>query len=169
MNTKMVLQRAIGFIGLAVIVLLMTGCGATSSEPMPTSAPVPPTPTPTPMPAPPTSTPTPVPAPPMPGEWTASTDFGTLAFTVGPDSATVVDITYSFADWTCGGATLSGQVKEIGPPWSITNRQFTISNWVGLPMRIDGEFDEAGSYVSGAWEVEGQTCSGTWESRSSEN
>jgi hypothetical protein len=100
----------------------------------------------------------------MPGEWTASTDFGSFAFTVAPDSTAVTDIAYHFVDWTCGGITLSGDVKEFGPPWSITNRQFTISsNLGGLGMRIQGEFDETGSHVSGTWETH-PGCSGTWES-----
>jgi pimeloyl-ACP methyl ester carboxylesterase len=43
MNSKRVLQQAVS---LVIVVLFMTGCGGTLSEPTPTSTPVPPTPTP---------------------------------------------------------------------------------------------------------------------------
>jgi len=130
----------------------------TPLAPTATSTPIPPTTTPTPLP------PTPTSVPYSPGPWTGSTDFGTLEFTVAPDSTAVIDIAYHFLDWTCGGLTLSGKVRTSGPLWPITNGQFTISHDVAdLLMTVHGEFDETGSNASGTWEIAG--CSGAWESR----
>jgi len=100
--------------------------------------------------------------PPTPGEWTASTGFGELMFTVNPDSTGIADV-FDFVEFECGGSQTSGGLSVENPSlWSITDGQFTVD--ASLPLGevvIEGEFDETGTHASGTWEING--CSGTWE------
>ncbi len=104
--------------------------------------------------------------PPEPGDWTSSTEFGEMGFTVSSDSTGITKMTFSFVDFLCGGVQFSGDVtSERDTPWPITDGQFTISVYIyPWDMVFQGEFDETGKQASGTWEVTGEDCSGTWES-----
>lgn len=187
MNSRNVLQA---MIGLAAVTLLLVGCGPqetapaatfVAEAPAATPTPVPPTPTP----VPPTDTPTPV--PPTPGDWTASAEFGTIAFTVNITSTGITEITYEFSDWKCGSKPLHGAFtvfpagvdlssksnRAMQEGWSIGGNEFTITHDKSLPPRfpleeiiIHGTFDQTGTHASGTWEAvssSGETCSSTWE------
>lgn len=154
-------------------------------RPEPTPTPTPtftpaPTPTPTPTPTPiPTATPmpTPTPAPPRSGVWSASTEFGELAFTVNPEGTAITRVSLNFSQFQCGPLAISTRFSAEHPSlWAITGRQFTVTfndlpPWVSPPLEpplsIRGKFDETGTHVSGTWEVhvDGAVCSGTFESR----
>lgn len=100
---------------------------------------------------------------PIPGEWTSSTEFGELEFTVNPNSTGIAEVSFNFVNFECDGSQASGGVSVENPSlWSINDGQFTIevSIMVG-DVVIDGEFDETGNHASGTWEIRG--CSGTWE------
>lgn len=103
------------------------------------------------------------PAPPTPGEWTASTDFGELGFTVNSSSTGITKVSFNFAEFECGGAQMSGGVSAENPSlWPITDGQFTIDASMAFgDVVIEGEFDETGTHASGTWEI--NVCSGTWE------
>jgi len=106
------------------------------------------------------------PAPPKPGEWTASTEFGELGFTVNSDSTGIAKVSFDFAEFECGGVQVSGGISVENPSlWPITGGQFTVDAYVRpWDIVIRGEFDETGTQASGTWEITGTTCSGTWES-----
>ena len=108
----------------------------------------------------------PAPAPPTPGEWTASTEFGELGFTVTPDSKGISKISLSFpGKFSCGGITVSGGGASVegASPWPITDGRFTIDTSISMgPVIIEGSFDESGKHASGTWEI--NVCSGDWES-----
>jgi hypothetical protein len=111
----------------------------------------------------------PTPALPKPGVWTALTEFGELGLTVSPDSTGIAEISLVFGEFLCLGI-LSGPVSvsvENPSLWPIIDGQFTVQFIVDNPqfyweVVIVGEFDETGTYASGAWEID--ICSGTWES-----
>ena len=111
------------------------------------------------------------PALPKSGEWTTTTEFGELGFTVSPDSTGITKISFDFAEFECGGIQMSGGMSiESETPWPITDGQFTVDTTLG-PMTpwdvvIHGEFDQTGTQASGTWEISsaGTVCSGTWES-----
>ena len=111
------------------------------------------------------------PALPMSGEWTATTEFGEIGFTVNPDSTRIAKVSFDFVEFKCGNTQLSGGMS-IGSEtlWPITDGQFTIDTSLG-PMTpwdvvIQGEFDQTGTHASGTWEISsaGEIRSGTWES-----
>lgn len=111
------------------------------------------------------------PAPPKPGEWTATTDFGELGFTVNPDSTGIAKVSFDFAEFTCGNNQWSGGMSiEHETPWPITDGEFTLDTPLGYrslwDVVIHGEFDKSGTHASGTWEISSaeKTCSGNWES-----
>ena len=106
----------------------------------------------------------PEPMPPQPGEWTATTDFGELGFTVSPDSTGITKISFNFAEFECGGTQVSGGMSVENPSlWPITDGQFTVDAFISIgEVVIEGEFDQDGTYASGTWEI--SVCSGSWES-----
>ena len=101
-------------------------------------------------------------SPPTPGEWTASTEFGELGFTVTSGSTGIAEISVSFVAFECGGTQMSGGVSvEDSSTWPITDGQFTVDVFISpWDVVIEGEFDETGTQASGTWEIDG--CSGTW-------
>jgi len=103
------------------------------------------------------------PAPPTPGEWTTSTEFGELGFTVNSGSTGITKVSFNFAEFECGGAQVSGGVSAENPSlWPITDGQFTVDASIPFgEVVIEGEFDETGTHASGTWEI--NVCSGTWE------
>ena len=155
-------------IPLLVVLVLLMGIGAGAceggegEEAVPPSTPSAPTPEVTPSPPPTTAAPTPT--LPKSGEWTASTEFGELKFTVNPDSTGIAKVSFNFTEFKCGGAQASGGVSVEKPTlWSITGGQFTIDTSLSLgKVVIKGKFDETGTHASGTWEI--NICSGTWES-----
>lgn len=108
-------------------------------------------------------------APPKSGEWSASTEFGELMFTVNPGGTGITKISFHFSEFKCGPVTLSGAVSVENPSlWAITDGQFTAKVDLMPPeIIIRGEFNETGRHASGTWEVHsaGTICSGTWEAR----
>jgi len=102
-------------------------------------------------------------APPTPGEWTTSTEFGKLGFTVNSGSTGISKVSFDFAEFECGGVQMSGGVSVETPDlWPITDGQFTVDVFISpWDVVIEGEFDETGTHASGTWEID--TCSGTWE------
>lgn len=112
---------------------------------------------------------------PRPGEWTASTGTSNFifAFTVSPDSTSIIIVNYEYIEFTCGSVTVSGEASvESTPPWPITGGQFTIDWSESMhPMPdwsivIQGSFDETGTHASGTWEINAEGTdrqTGTWE------
>ena len=147
---------------LAVVLSLattVTACGGDSSAPSAPSA------TPTPQ-----ATAPSVSTLPQPGVWTARADFGTFDMTVNGDSTAITKIAYHFESWRCGNVTHSGGVTVTpSSGWPITNRQFSIDNYISGnlsdSMVIRGSFASSTS-ASGSWSAKsgGTTCSGTWTS-----
>ena len=118
--------------GMMLAVLLLAGCGRTSSAP-------------------------------IPGKWTGTAEFGTLVFTVNPQSRGVTYVEYTFSNCRCGGTTQSGTIgngQETG--WDgdpIVNGQFTFD---GSTMTLKGTFDASGTSASGTWTYPECGSSGTW-------
>jgi hypothetical protein len=150
-------QRLFLFVLIAVVSL---ACAAQSLIPnMPNFPSIPPTPG--------TSN-VPTGSSPMSGDWTASTDFGQLAFTVDPDGGNVTTAVIVVTHWTCGGTTLTTQLQSLSQ-WPISDGQFGGNvnlNGNFHTMTIIGAYDETNDQFIGTWEEDahGTTCSGEWES-----
>lgn len=146
-------MKKITFLAMSVLLIVMTvACAGVEEETSPSVPATPPT--------------TPAPAPPKSGDWTTSTGFGELVFTVNLDSTGIAKISYHFTEFNCDGAEVSGGVAVENPSlWPITDGQFTADTYVRpWNIIIEGRFDETGTHASGTWEITGTTCSGTWES-----
>lgn len=115
---------------------------------------------------------TPTGSSPMSGDWSATTDFGKIAFTIDPEGKTLVDIYVHMESWTCGGSTLTtGLVSrsELAP--TLDGGSFTTAANLGdagehnNELYVSGTYDAASNKFSGEWQQEayGTTCTGTWE------
>jgi uncharacterized protein YjdB len=96
----------------------------------------------------------------VPGVWHATTGDGfSFDFTVSAGADRVEQIQYFWSGLSCEGVTrVSGSVTVSSNRWSITGRQFTVD-----PQdepEISGTFDSNGTTASGTWEW--LSCSGTW-------
>ena len=122
-------------VGLALIVLLLSGCGP--SAPPETRA----------------------------GEWKATTDFGEFTFTVDPSGTTITSIEYSFQSCSdaiiSGSITFSGTI-DLGEGLPIENGKFTLEVGGVASMEFDGKFSRDGTRASGSWTA--GACSGKWTS-----
>lgn len=101
--------------------------------------------------------------PPKSGDWTASTAFGTLDFTVNQASTYVTKITLSFSNWKGRSGSVS---SSKDPGWQISNRSFKIETSIMSDQwTINGTFENNGNKASGNWSamIGGQTESGTWQ------
>jgi hypothetical protein len=108
-------------------------------------------------------------ASPTPGDWTASTAFGTLVFTVNSASTHLTSVGLTFNGWRgrSGRVTVS---TDNG--WPIASRSFSVSfgvwsfNAPDDEWTIEGNFENSGTGASGSWQVRlGGTTqeSGTWK------
>jgi len=103
-----------------------------------------------------------------PGDWTATPTpaFGTVDFTVNPQSSAITHFMFNFASYTCGAAVpFSGSVGTSGT-WPITDRQFSFDQYfMSDHVVFEGAFSTLGDQASGTWELtrSGIVCSGTWE------
>ncbi len=163
MNSKKIHQWA--FV-LIIISSLLTGCGGKVPLAQPTEKAtlVPPTNTATPIPL--TSTAT-IPPQPKSGEWTGTTEFGTLSFRVTPDQTSIISVTFKFIDYECGGTTLSGELgTDMGT--GIIDGKFNYGGGSATVFTFNGTFDASGTSASGNltynWTNPYPECSGsgTW-------
>jgi len=104
--------------------------------------------------------------PPKPGEWTASTAFGSLGFIVNNASTDITQIIFTFLAPHWRGIAGSVRISSI-PPWAILNRIFKIETSFSPNYEkwtIEGTFDASGDKASGTWKVtiSGQPESGSW-------
>jgi hypothetical protein len=106
---------------------------------------------------------------PAPGEWLGTADFGEFVIVVDPSSSMIVEITYTFKDWECGGATRSGSIGLSGGEYPIENGGFSISSSIGLSPNtetivVTGFFSDS-SNASGDWvaDMNGTICEGAWQ------
>ncbi|MBE0593335.1 MAG: hypothetical protein IH616_13135 [Gemmatimonadales bacterium] len=103
-----------------------------------------------------------------PGDWTATPTpvFGTVNFTVNPQSSAITYFRFNFNSYTCGSAVpFSGSVG-MGSTWPITDRQFSFDRDVlSDHIVFEGTFNTIGDQASGTWELtrSGNICSGTWQ------
>lgn len=107
-----------------------------------------------------TSTPA---SPPKAGDWTTSTTFGTLDFTVNSASTYITKVTFNFNGWKGRSGTVS---VSKDPGWAISSRTFKIETSIMSDQwTIDGTFETSGSKASGTWKavVGGQTETGSWQ------
>jgi hypothetical protein len=154
MNSKKIHQWA--FV-LIIISSLLTGCGGKVPPAQPTN-----TATSIPL----TSTAT-IPPQPKSGEWTATTEFGTLSFKVTPDQTSISSVTFKFVDYECGGATVSGELgTDMGT--GIMDGKFNYGGGSATLFTFNGTFDASGTSASGNltynWPNPYSECSGsgTW-------
>lgn len=152
-------SRCFSFI-FSLFILLSIACGSVSIIPeMPTFPPIPPSPS---------TNNIQTGSSLLSGDWTASTDFGRLAFTVDPDGTVVTTAVVQVSKWTCGGTTLTTELQSLSQ-WSISSNEFIGDvnlNGSFHTLRIDGTYDEVNKKFSGTWEenAHGTVCSNTWES-----
>jgi hypothetical protein len=104
--------------------------------------------------------------PPKPGDWTASTAFGTLDFTVNSASTYITKFTITYNNWKGRSGSV---IVSQDPGWAISGRTFkiedTLSGYIPEQWTIDGTFESSGDKASGTWKVVigGQTESGSWQ------
>ncbi len=104
--------------------------------------------------------------PPKSGDWTASTAFGTLDFTVNGASSYITKFTITYNNWKGRSGSV---IISKDPGWAISGRTFkiehTISGYVTEQWTIDGTFESSGNKASGTWKavIGGQTESGSWQ------
>ncbi|MFN8413043.1 MAG: hypothetical protein U0Z26_11700 [Anaerolineales bacterium] len=153
---------------LVLMILTTLACSFGSISPFDTST----WPTLEPMPA---DFGTPTGSSPMSGDWSATTDFGKISFTIDPEGKTLVHIYVSMQSWTCGGDTLTtGLLARTEPPPTLENGSFGIVVNLGdaghhnNELTVIGTYDEANDKFSGEWQQDayGTTCTGTWETAS---
>ena len=100
---------------------------------------------------------------PKPGDWTTSTAFGTLDFTVNSASSYITKVIFTFNNWKGRSGSVS---TSKDPGWAISNRSFKIeTNIMSDQWTIDGTFESSGNKASGTWKavIGGQTESGSWQ------
>lgn len=107
----------------------------------------------------------------VPGEWTATTDFGWIDFWVNFEGTYVTKIKFNFTGWM--GRSGSITVSRT-PGWEISDRQFEISRdlnpdpFIIEMWTVKGTFsycsDQASDQATGTWDVViyGTPYSGTW-------
>ena len=98
-----------------------------------------------------------------PGDWTATTAFGSFDFIVNSASTYITQITLNFSNWKGRSGSV---ITSRDPGWSITNRSFKIETSIaGDQWTVEGTFAESGDKASGTWKVitSGQTESGSWQ------
>jgi hypothetical protein len=108
---------------------------------------------------------------PMSGDWSASTDFGKLAFTVDPDGGLVTTMYLKEDNLSCNGETFTGETQSENhiPPWTITNGEFSVDISLGSGndswIDVYGTYDSTANKFTGKWKmtVYGGNCEGTWE------
>ena len=163
MNSKKIHQWAFALI---IISSLLTGCGGKVPPTQPTEKAtlVPPTNTATSIPL--TSTAT-IPPQPKSGEWTGTTEFGTLSFRVNPDQTSISSVKFKFVDYECGGKTVSGELgTDMGS--GIIDGKFNYGSGSTMIFTFNGTFDASGTSASGNltynWPNPYPGCSGsdTW-------
>ncbi len=101
-----------------------------------------------------------------PGDWTATTDFGSVTFTVTPDGTAISKVALRFNNYSCGASRSSGGISfQNSKLWPITNGQFNFD----LPQPFThfiftGRFNGNSAPATGTWRAEAGTavCSGTW-------
>lgn len=111
-------------------------------------------------------------ATPKAGDWTTSTDFGGIDFTVNSNGTNVIRLTCTFTGYTCGDSLLSGSlVIEKEGPWWIDDSIFAVEAMDSerdCTIKIRGKFDATGERCTGTWviidDATDQCCSGTWTS-----
>lgn len=156
-------------IWLSILLLSLVACqlvrllGPTAT-PTPTFTPVPtltPTLTPTPPPSPtPTNIPTPTtsPAELRVGDWSGTSDIGTLSFTVLPGGKEITNLVFSYQ---VGGVSTEIELTSGSIPISADGSfQFHIATF-----DFQGQFSEDGTSASGTYEVEPplhDAVSGEW-------
>ena len=123
---------------------------------------------------------------PITGVWKANTEFGSVNFTVNPDSTMITDAVFNFSDFQCGPGSQSGSIKvSYNNGLKITNGKINIelTNDVSMPVppdpfnpvppsidtqiiTLNGQFASDGKSASGTWigTYNGSTCSqGKWD------
>ena len=124
--------------------------------------------------------------PPVAGVWKANAEFGSVDFTVSPDSTQIMDATFNFTNFQCGPGSQSGSIQvSYNNGLKIDNGQINIElqNNVSSPVPPDpfnpippsmdtqiitltGKFTSDGKSASGDWiaTFNGTTCSqGKWD------
>jgi hypothetical protein len=104
----------------------------------------------------------------MSGDWTATTKFGSFAFSIDPNGESVITSVLHMSNFTCGGTTLTTELQTINT-WSISDNTFSGTIDLNPPhveeLSIEAKYDARHKLFSGTWDEDqyGTHCSGTWQ------